>query len=400
MSKRANGEGSIDQRADGMWRARTYVYDTNGDKIRRTVYGKTREAVATKLVELQSLTQKHIPAAPVKYTVRAFGDEWVRRLRDDEKRKPATVANYEWILTKYVYGVVGTVRLTSLTPAHVRKVMNTTAGLNRKRQDGTVEPLSARTVQLTRAVLRAMLAEAQRDELIHRNVAALVKGPTVTRAEVEPWTSQEVDAFLKVAAGHRLGALFSVGVALGMRKGELLALHWNDVDMDNRTLRVSKTVQRLGSQGLVTGTPKTMRSRRTIPLPAQVIRTLVEHRKAQDAERATAGDAWQSNGLVFASKSGGLLDPKHVNRILDSLAEEAGVRRIRFHDLRHTCATLLLGQGVAPRTVMEVLGHSQMSITTDLYGHVMPTTLRDAADAMDAALGGAVTSSTGPVSSS
>jgi integrase len=336
----------------------------------------------------------------VKYTVRAFGDEWVRRLRDDEKRKPATVANYEWILTKYVYGVVGTVRLTSLTPAHVRKVMNTTAGLNRKRQDGTVEPLSARTVQLTRAVLRAMLAEAQRDELIHRNVAALVKGPTVTRAEVEPWTSQEVDAFLKVAAGHRLGALFSVGVALGMRKGELLALHWNDVDMDNRTLRVSKTVQRLGSQGLVTGTPKTMRSRRTIPLPAQVIRTLVEHRKAQDAERATAGDAWQSNGLVFASKSGGLLDPKHVNRILDSLAEEAGVRRIRFHDLRHTCATLLLGQGVAPRTVMEVLGHSQMSITTDLYGHVMPTTLRDAADAMDAALGGAVTSSTGPVSSS
>ncbi|MGI5189660.1 tyrosine-type recombinase/integrase [Promicromonospora sp. CA-289599] len=108
--------------------------------------------------------------------------------------------------------------------------------------------------------------------------------------------------------------------------------------------------------------------------------------REQDAERETAGSAWQDNGLVFASKSGSLLDPKHVNRILDSLAEMAGARRIRFHDLRHTCAPLLLGQGVAPRTVMEVLGHSQMSITTDLYGHVMLTTLRDAADAMDAAL--------------
>ena len=120
---------------------------------------------------------------------------------------------------------------------------------------------------------------------------------------------------------------------------------------------------------------------------------------ARYTERETAGSAWQHNGLVFSSKSGSLLDPKHVNRILDSLAEEAGVRRIRFHDLRHTCATLLLGQGVAPRTVMEVLGHSQMSITTDLYGHVMPTTLRDAADAMDAAFGGSATSSAGSVSS-
>lgn len=386
MSKRANGEGSIDQRADGIWRARVYVLNPDGIRVRRAVYGKTREEVATKLVELQSLTHKHIPAAPVKHTVRSFGEEWIRRLRDDEKRKPATVANYEWVLTKYVYDVIGTVRITSLTPAHVRKVMNTTAGLTRKRQDGTVAALSARTVQLTRSVLRAMLAEAQRDELIHRNVAALVKGPTVTRAEVEPWTSQEVDAFLKVAKDHRLGALFSVGVALGMRKGELLALHWNDIDLNDRTLRVSKTVQRLGSQGLVTGTPKTMRSRRTIPLPSQVVKTLRDHREAQEKERLAAGAAWQDTGLVFASRSGTLLDPKHVNRILDSLAEQAGVRRIRFHDLRHTCATLLLGQGVAPRTVMEVLGHSQMSITTDLYGHVMPTTLRAAAQAMDRAL--------------
>lgn len=389
MSKRANGEGSIGQRTDGIWRASTYVFDTEGTKVRRYVYGSTREVVAAKLVELQSLTQKHIPAAPVKHTVRTFGEEWIRRLRDDEKRKPATVANYEWILKQYVYDVVGKVRLTSLTPNHVRKVMTTAAARRRTRKDGqTGEPLSARTVQLTRAVLRALLAEAQRDELIHRNVAALVKGPTVTRDEVQPWTAQEVDTFLKVAGEHRLGAMFSVGVALGMRKGELLALRWTDVDLTDKSLRVRSTLQRLGNgEGIVNGLPKSSRSRRTIPLPQKSVATLVKHQAAQRGERAAAGDAWRELGFVFTTQEGNHVEPRYVNTLFDSLQKRAGVRRIRFHDLRHTCASMLLGQGVAPRTVMEVLGHAQMSITTDLYSHVMPTTLRDAADAMDEALG-------------
>jgi integrase len=389
MSKRANGEGSIGQRADGLWRASTYVFDTDGNKVRRYVYGKTREIVAAKLVDLQSLTQKHIPAAAVKHTVRSFGEEWIRRLRDDERRKPATVANYEWILAQYVYDAIGNVRLTALTPNHVRKVMKATSARRRTRRDGqTGRPLSARTVQLTRSVLRALLAEAQRDELIHRNVAALVKGPTVTRDEVQPWTPQEVDMFLKVAGEHRLGALFSVGVALGMRKGELLALRWADVDLTNKTLRVRATLQRLGNgAGVVNGLPKSIRSRRTIPLPQKSVALLVKHRASQKDERAAVGDAWHDLDLVFTTQEGNHVEPRYVNTLFDSLQKRAGVRRIRFHDLRHTCASMLLGQGVAPRTVMEVLGHAQMSITTDLYGHVMPTTLRDAADAMDEALG-------------
>jgi integrase len=347
-----------------------------------------RAAAAMQIAQTE-ITQKHVPAAPVKHTVRTFGEEWVRRLRDDERRKPATVANYEWVLKQYVYDVVGRVRLTSLTPNHVRKVMSTTAARRRMCKAGqTGEPLSARTVQLTRAVLRAMLAEAQRDELIHRNVAALVKGPTVTRDEVQPWTQQEVKSFLKVAGEHRLGALFSVGVALGMRKGELLALRWADVDLPNKTLRVRSTLQRLGNgDGVVKGVPKSLRSRRTIPLPQTSISTLVNHRARQDGERSEAGDDWKDLDFVFTTRDGNHVEPRYVNALFDSLQNRAGVRRIRFHDLRHTCASMLLTLGVAPRTVMEVLGHAQMSITTDLYSHVMPTTLRDAADAMDGALG-------------
>lgn len=395
MSKRANGEGSIDQRKDGMWRARVYVFDTNGEKVRRYVYGSTREKVANKLVELQSLTQKHIPAAPVKYTVETYGEAWIRRLRDDDRRKPATVANYEWILERYVYDVIGNVRLTSLTPNHVRKVMRTTANRRRTRKDGqTGEALSPRTVQLVRGTLRAMLAEAQRDEYVHRNVASLVKGPSVVREEVEPWTPEDVAKFLAASKAHRLGALFSVGVALGLRKGELLALRWDDVALTARTLRVRATLQRLGKGvGVVNGLPKSSRSRRTVPLPASCVETLRRHQRAQEAERAAAGARWRGLGYVFTTQDGNHLEPRYVNTLFDALQDKAEVRRIRFHDLRHTCASLLLAQDVAPRTVMEVLGHSQMSITTDLYGHVMPTTLRGAADAMDAALGGVGASS-------
>lgn len=187
--------------------------------------------------------------------------------------------------------------------------------------------------------------------------------------------------------GHRLRPLFAVGVALGLRKGELLALRWQDVDLDVGALRVRATVQRLGKGvGLVTGSPKTARSRRTLPLPQVLVDALREHRKAQDLEREEA-TSWHDAGLVFTTSKGTMIEPRNLNRFLDEAIARTGLRRIRFHDLRHTCASLLLAQGVSPRVVMEVLGHSQMSMTTDLYGHVMPSSLRSAADALDGVFG-------------
>ncbi|KNX36042.1 hypothetical protein VV01_00945 [Luteipulveratus halotolerans] len=177
-------------------------------------------------------------------------------------------------------------------------------------------------------------------------------------------------------------------MALGPRKGELLALRWDDVDLDGGSLRVHRTVQRLGQGvGLVSGSPKTQRSRRTMPLPRVSASALREHRARQDEERSTAGGAWTDLGLVFSTTKGTVIEPRDLNRLFDQQIAAAGVRRIRFHDLRHTCATLLLAQGVSPRVVIEMLGHTQLSMTTDLYGHVMPTALRSAADAMDGALG-------------
>ncbi|MGB3187315.1 MAG: site-specific integrase [Ornithinimicrobium sp.] len=371
--RRGNGEGSIYQRSDGRWSGAVYVYNRDGGRQRRQVYGRTRSEAAGKVADLLTSNREHRPAAVVRITVEQFGRSWVGRL-GMSGLKPATVSNYGWILERYVYPEIGGVRVQALVPQHVRDLLRATADRG----------VSARTVQLTRAVLRSMLADAEREELVHRNVAGLVKGPRVERQEVVPWTVDQALRFLGSVRDHRLGALFSVGVALGLRKGELLALRWEDLDSVGGTLRVQRTAQRLGSGvGLVIGSPKTARSRRTIPLPAACVSTLARHRERQEVERVRAGESWEDQGLVFCSTRGTIIEPRNLNRLLDQLTAEAGVPRIRFHDLRHTCASLLLAQGVSPRVVMEMLGHTQLSMTTDLYGHVMPTALRAAADAAD-----------------
>ena len=175
--------------------------------------------------------------------------------------------------------------------------------------------------------------------------------------------------------------------ASAFRKGELLALQWSDVDLDQGLVHVRQNVQRLPELGIVYGRPKTARSRRTIPLPARSVEVLRAHRARQATEVLALGPAWNESGLVFTSSVGTLFEPRNLSRLFDQLIAAAGVQRIRFHDLRHTCASLLLAQGVPPRVVMDVLGHSQIAITMDLYSHVMPTALREAADAIDRALG-------------
>jgi integrase len=377
MSPRSRGEGSIYKRTDGRWAGATYVHNRTGGRQRRQVYGKSKEEVAAKLAELRVMTANGIPAAAVKWTVRTYGDHWLTHVAAPSV-KPSTLSNYQWVLTSHVYPVVGSVRLTALAPMHVRQMLLAVL------EKGS----SPRTAQLSKAVLRAMLAEAMRDQLVQRNVAMLVRGPRVERQEVQPWSAAEATAFLASVRDHRLAALFTVGVALGLRKGELLALRWTDVDLEDGSLRVSRTVQRRGSGiGLIEGSPKSARSRRTVPLPAVCLEALQRHRVQQARDRLAAGDGWTDCGLVFASARGTVIEPRNLNRLFDELSAQAGLRRLRFHDLRHTCASLLLAQGVQPRVVMEILGHSQLSITTDLYSHVMPTALRGAADLLDQALG-------------
>jgi integrase len=405
--RRANGEGTITKRTDGRYHAAAYVYRPDGTRTRKFVYGKTREEVADKLTELQEKTRQGIPAAS---STMAFGDYltyWLATIAP-ERLKPATLNSYEGLTRLYIRPALGKKRLNRLSPADVRRFLTEfrgaclccLRGADRERPEGKRACCalgrcckrlpSARTVQYVHAVLRSALQQAMREELIARNVARIVETPTVTPKEVRPLDSAEARLLLKTARSHRLYALWLLLVSTGLRRGEALALTWSDVDLANRQLRVRRNVQRIRRE-LLFGTPKTTRSIRTVSLPRHLVRALTSHREQQERERKVAGKKWQPaagqpDGLIFTTQTGRVIDPRSLNRMLTVLCRDANVRRVRVHDLRHTCASLLLSRGVDARTIMETLGHSTITMTLDTYAHVMDTTLRAAAERMDDAL--------------
>ena len=245
---------------------------------------------------------------------------------------------------------------------------------------------SPRTVQYTHTVLRRALGRALKWGLVARNVATLVDRPRSVRQEMQSLSPEQARVFLQAAEGDRLEALYSVAIAVGLRQGEALGLRWDDVDLDAGKLRVRVALQRVNGKLQLVG-PKTAKSRRTIALPQTAVIALRKHRTRQLEERLRAGEHWQEMGLVFPSTIGTPHDARNVVRAFQKLLEQAGLPHMRFHDLRHTCASLLLAQGVHPRVVMEILGHSQISLTMDTYSHVIPSLQREAAQQMDAALG-------------
>lgn len=233
----------------------------------------------------------------------------------------------------------------------------------------TADGLSPRTVNYTRSVLRAALSRALKWGLVARNVAMLVDPPPSRRPEIRPLSLDQARDFLKNIEGHRLEALFSVALAVGLRQGEILALRWPDVDLENGLIHVRHSLQKVERQWRLLE-PKTERSRRTIPLAAVSIEALRRHRYCQTIEREVNEGKWEDWDLVFPSSRGTPLDGSNVTHELQRILAVAGLPRQRFHDLRHFCASLLIAQDVSMRVVMEILGHSQITLTMDTYSHV------------------------------
>ncbi|WP_322756372.1 site-specific integrase [Frankia sp. Cas3] len=375
MAKRGNGEGSIYQRKDGRWVGSVHVLTPDGRRVRKSAYGATRKEVAAKLAELISKTQKGLAASEDTRRVGEYLEAWLTDVVRHRLR-PTTYHSYSINVRNHLIPGLGRKRLGTLRPGDVRTF------LVAKREEG----LSARTVQYLHAILRAALQHAVREELLSRNVAKLVQPGPVRRDEINPLTAVEARALLAAAKGHRFYPLYAVAVALGLRRSEALGLSWADVDLVGRTLTVRQTLHRSDGQ-LVLFAPKTAKSRRTIPLPTICVDALRAHCRRQNTERAQAGERWQETGLVFTTTIGTPIEPRNLNRHFYVLCAKAGVRRVRLHDLRHTCASLLLAQGVPARVVMELLGHSAIAVTMNVYSHVMPAASRDATDKIGSLLG-------------
>lgn len=373
MAKRGNGEGTVRQRPDGLWEARI----TLPDGRRKSAYAKTRKEASAKLTATLRDLQRGVPVLTTSPTLGRYLDTWLAGIQGSVKVR--THERYATLLRLHVRPTLGTLALPKLQPADLRTLY----------ADKQASGLSAATVQRVHAVLHTALAQAERDGLIARNVASLVQAPRVAQHTMHTLSPEQARALLSAAHGERLEALYVLALNTGMREGELLALTWADVDLEHARLQVRGSLQRSKAHGLAVETPKTTGSRRNITLSATAVAALRKHRAAQHEERLKLGSIWIDNNLVFTSEIGTFVHASNMlRRSFWPLLARADLPRIRFHDLRHTAATLLLGQGIHPKIVSEMLGHTKIGITLDLYSHVSPTMQSQATAALDAVFAG------------
>ena len=369
--KRGNGEGSITKRDDGRWMARYTVRTIKGPK-RRTVYGRTRAEASAKLARAMADRDGGLVFDADSLTVEEYLDRWLSNSVKDTVRE-RTYERYEEIIRLHVKPALGRLKLKALTPAHVQ-------GFYRDRLDNGLSPA---TVQKIHAILHKALSQAVSWSLVPRNACEAVRAPRPAPEEMRPLSPDEARRLLETAGGDRLEALYVLAVHTGMRQGELLGLKWEDVDLTANIIRVRRTLLRTRGR-VVLGEPKTKKSRRTVHLTGAASRTLKEHlgRQLKDMERL--GDLYRDQGLVFTTEVGTPINPTNLRkRSLAPLLQKANLPRVRFHDLRHTCATLLLFRNVHPKYVQELLGHATVSITLDTYSHFIPGMGNQVVEAME-----------------
>ncbi len=347
-----------------------------------------------------------LPVSAERQTLKEFLDRWLEESVKPSVR-PLTHQQYHQHVRLYLGPCLGRHRLSKLSPQHVQSFVNdmlqkrVTPKVSKKKNKAakpaipaTHRTLSPRTVQLSLAILRHALDQAVKWNLVGRNVAKLVDSPRVKRHEVKPFTPDQARTFLTSVRGKRWSAAYMTALTLGLREGELLGLRWQDIDLDERTLTVNQTVQRIRSETENTTSslefcePKTNGSRRTLSVSGTLVSILKAHRLSQYKARLIAGSEWSDNGLVFTTSIGTPIEKSNLYRDFKGILNDAKLPSIRFHDLRHSTASLLLAQGVHPRAIMELLGHSRIGVTMDTYAHVMPAMMQEVADKMDAILAG------------
>jgi integrase len=375
LHRRANGEGTIYPRKDGRWEA---AYFSANGKRRRLLRGTQAEArhALTAALKLRDEGQ----AAPTgRVTVADFLQAWLPGMRP--RIRYSTWRRYGQLIERHIVPALGRVPLARLSSLDVQRMVNQVLDAG----------LSPTTAHHAHAALRRALADAAAADLVGRNAAAMMKPPPMAFHEMQTLDADQARAFLVAATGDRWEALWLLALTTGMRQGELLGLRWSDVDLDQGVLHVTGNLSR-GPNGLEVTRPKTHRSRRPIRLSQTASDALRRHKATQAAERLQAGAAWEDHQLVFCGATGRPIAAAWLVRgWFQPLLKRAGLPIIRFHDLRHTAATLWFRNGVNPKVVQETLGHSRVAITLDTYSHMIPDLQVETARVMDVIFGVAPT---------
>ncbi|GMA51830.1 site-specific integrase [Alicyclobacillus contaminans] len=350
-------------------------YDENGKRIRKWFGGhktkKDAEAfLAQKIAEIESGSYVSTPKQKFGEYMREWMQDKRSTLRED------TFRSYSWLVNGHIIPKLGNVELAKLTPKHIQDCY-------RKMQQGD-KALSNRSVQFAHAIIRQALDRAVKWGWLARNVADAVDPPRVERREYKIWTAEQALQFLESAKSEdsRYWIGFFLAIMTGMRQGEILALRWKDVDFTNQVAIVNGTLKWIDGQPLIKE-PKTEKSRRAVALSTETVNALRKHKAKQTKERLKMGAEYQDHDLVIARPNGYYMHPKTFDDAWYRALKKSGLPRIRFHDLRHTHASLMLLQGVHPKIVSERLGHSTITITMDTYSHLVPGLQREVAQQFD-----------------
>jgi integrase len=393
-SKRANGEGSIFPYRTG-YAAYVWVNKPGGGRARKWAYGKTREEVHDKWLKLH-VAAKRGPVVTKAPALSEYLAYWIREVVQPNLA-PATAANYDMFVRLYIVPVLGKRKLDKLAISDVRTWLNNlrdtcqccAQGKDTRRAPGKQQCCaigkccqqlaSERTIRDAWTTLRAALNNAVREELIPRNVAALVRVPKPRRRKIKPWSVDEARAFLE-SARRRADPLYAAYVlilVLGLRRGEVLGLRWEDVDYGDAELAIGWQIQRINRQLLHRQT-KTESSDAVLPLVSICETALHDRATIHAADKADAGSDWYASDLVFTTRTGHPIEPRNFNRSFTTACDRAHVRRIPVHATRKTCASLLVALDVHPRVAMQILRHSQISVTMNVYTEVSSDATRRA----------------------
>lgn len=365
--KRGQNEGSIYKRKDGLYSAQV----TGDDGKRVTKYFKTRKEAYEWVQMLQTQIKNGLSLAGAQAFMCDFLDNWLATAKTTVR--PKTYEQYGQIIRQHILPTMGKMRLKDIRPNIIQELYN------RKLAQGSSE----RTVLLIHCVIHRALHQAVMWGLMGWNPADAVVRPRLHRKEMKVLTDTQVRNLLLAAKGSRYEVLFQIAVTTGLREGEILGLKWSDLDWKSRQLQIQRQVQRLKGKGIVFSEPKSAAGRRMILLGKATVEKLREHMKLQDLERQFYGEDWKENGMVFPSSFGTPMDQCNLLKIFKRYLKKAGLPDIRFHDLRHTAATLMLQQGTNPKIVQERLGHSDISLTLNTYSHVLPSMQEEAAEKLD-----------------
>jgi integrase len=373
--KRGSNEGSIYKDKDGRWRGSVHLGYRGGKRVRKVLSGATRGEVSEKLKQLLRDQQLGLPVAPERLTVGQWLDEWLDQSVKNRVR-PKSLVFYESIVRLHLKPEIGKISLQKLAPQHVQRLLNS-------KLDSGLAPMMVRHIRTT---LITALEHALKFGAVSRNVAKLVGPPRLPKRELHPFTIDESRQFLKAAEGDRLGNLYVLMLSLGLRLSEALGMTWDEID--NGKLTIRHALQKLKGQPFALVETKSDHGNRTVVLPAIAVRALHRQRAEQAHDMQLAGLRWKGNpwGLVFASTIGTPLFHRNVHRRFGELLELGGLRRVRPHDMRHSAAALLIAQGVHPKAIQELLGHSSVAFTLQIYGHLFEEAKQETADQMDSVL--------------